>query len=227
MWLCASSSGHCRSCSTDLGLAPHIAWPTPSSAWMGLPSVAALFPEQPLLDAVLLLDQLETRQLAVVERANPTQLAGLLSLSDIVRAQARAARDASPRAQPTGEMSEVKDTLSDQPAFRRLPVFPHEPQTVLTAPSTEPHHHTVQLETDALAIGQPLHTLDLPAGVLLVTIERAGQTLIPHGETVLAVGDHVTLFAAPHQIQGALAALVGSAALDAIPSTSNADSTSG
>jgi Trk K+ transport system NAD-binding subunit len=59
--------------------------------------------------------------------------------------------------------------------------------------------------------------------VLLVTIERDGQTLIPYGETVLAVGDHVTLFAAPHQIQGALAALVGSAAVDGIPSPSDAD----
>ncbi len=184
---------------------------------------AALFPEQPLVDAVMLLDQLETRQVAVVERAHPTRLIGLLSLSDVVRAQAHAARDASPRAQSTGELSEVKETLSDQPAFRRLPAFPHEPQAVPTAPTTEPHHHTVQLETDAPAIGQAIHALDLPAGVLLVTIERAGQTLIPHGETVLAIGDHVTLFATPQQIQGALAALVGIAAVDSTPSPSDAD----
>jgi CIC family chloride channel protein len=57
---------------------------------------AALFPEQPLVDAVMLLDQLETRQIAVVERANPTQLAGLLSFSDILRAGARCARCQSP-----------------------------------------------------------------------------------------------------------------------------------
>jgi hypothetical protein len=144
-----------------------------------------------------------------------------------VGAQARAARADWQRAQPTGELSEVKETLSDQPAFRRLPEFPHEPQSIPTTPTTQPHYHTVQLEPDAPAIGQPLHALDLPAGVLLVTIERASQTLIPHGETVLALGDHVTLFAAPHQIQTALAALVGSAAADGIPSTSDADNTTG
>ena len=131
------------------------------------------------------------------------------------------------RAQPTDEFSEVKELLSDQPAFRRLPAFPHEPQAIPTAPTTQPHYHTVQLETDAPAIGQPVHALDLPAGVLLVTIERAGQTLIPHGETMLAAGDRVTLFAAPHQIQGALAALLGIAAVDDTAPTSDADSTTG
>jgi Trk K+ transport system NAD-binding subunit len=50
--------------------------------------------------------------------------------------------------------------------------------------------------------------------VLLVTIERAGQTLIPRGETVLAAGDRVTLFAEPPQIQGALAALIRIAVVD-------------
>jgi CBS domain-containing protein len=175
---------------------------------------AALFPDQLLVDAVVLLDQLETRQVAVVERANPAQLVGLLSLSDIVRAQARAARDTSPRAQPTGDLSEVKETLSDQPAFRRLPAFPRELQAVSAVPSTEPHYHTVVLESDAPAIGQPVYALALPTGVLLVTIERAGQTLIPQGETVLAEGDRVTLFATPHQIHAALAALIGNAAVD-------------
>ena len=184
---------------------------------------AALFPEQALVDAVMLLDQLETRQVAVVERAHPTKLIGLLSLSDVVRAQAQAARDASPRAQSTGELSEVKETLSDQPAFRRLPAFSHEPQAIPTTPTTQPHYHTVQLEADAPANGQPVHALDLPTGVLLVMIERAGQTLVPHGETVLAAGDRVTLFATPQQIQGALVALIGIAAVDRTPSTRDAD----
>ena len=139
----------------------------------------------------------------------------------------RTPRDASPRAQSTGELSEVKETLSDQPAFRRLPVFPHEPQAIPTTPTTQPHYHTVQLETDAPAIGQPLHALDLPTGVLLVTIERAGQTLIPRGETRLAIGDRVTLFATPQQIQSALAALIGSAAVERTPSLSDADSAAG
>jgi CIC family chloride channel protein len=188
---------------------------------------AALFPDQPLVDAVMLLDQLETRQIAVVERANPSHLTGLLSLSDVVRAQAQAARVAGSRAQPAGDLSEVKETLSDQPAFRRLPAFPREGQAAPAAPTTEPHYHSVLLSPDASAIGQPLHALDLPAGVLLVTIERAGQTLIPHGETVLAAGDRVTLFAEPHQIHGALAALSGIAAGDEKARPGTVDSAAG
>jgi CBS domain-containing protein len=35
------------------------------------------------------MEQQETRQLAVVDRADPTRLVGLLTLSDIVRAGAR------------------------------------------------------------------------------------------------------------------------------------------
>jgi CIC family chloride channel protein len=177
---------------------------------------AALFPEQPLVDAVILADQLETRQVAVVERATPTQLAGLLSLSDIVRAQARAARDASPRAQPTGELSEVKETLSDQPAFRRLRPFPPEPPAATAPPETELRYHIVVLTPDAAAVGRFVRALELPRGVLLVTIERDGQTLAPNGATMLAAGDRVTFFAQPQHLATTLTALTGSSAVDGV-----------
>ncbi len=51
-----------------------------------------VYADQPLMEAVLLMDQWETRQLAVVERAQPTRIVGILTMSDIVRAQARAVR---------------------------------------------------------------------------------------------------------------------------------------
>ena len=49
----------------------------------------------------------------------------------------------------------------------------------------------------------------LPPGALLVTVERGAQTIVPHGSTVLAAGDQVTVFAPPPQLEAALAALRG------------------
>jgi Trk K+ transport system NAD-binding subunit len=45
--------------------------------------------------------------------------------------------------------------------------------------------------------------------VLLVTIERAQQTLAPQGATVLAAGDQITLFAPPQHLVTALRVLLG------------------
>jgi NhaP-type Na+/H+ and K+/H+ antiporter len=77
------------------------------------------------------------------------------------------------------------------------------------APEGELHYHTVTLAADAPAVGQAVRALDLPAGVLLVTIERDQQTLAPQGGTLLSAGDRITLFAPPQQLSSALVALTG------------------
>jgi len=50
-----------------------------------------VFPDQPLVRAVVHMNRSKVRQLAVLERGDGTGLIGLLTMSDIVRAQARAA----------------------------------------------------------------------------------------------------------------------------------------
>lgn len=50
-----------------------------------------VFPDQPLLRAVVHMEKSKSRQLAVLERGDGKELIGLLTMSDIVRAQARAA----------------------------------------------------------------------------------------------------------------------------------------
>jgi Trk K+ transport system NAD-binding subunit len=45
--------------------------------------------------------------------------------------------------------------------------------------------------------------------VLLVSVERAGDTLVPRGETLLKAGDVVTLFAEPDNLPRALKLLNG------------------
>ena len=167
-----------------------------------------LFADQPLLDAVVRMDQLETRQLAVVDRAAPTRLIGLLALSDIVRAQARVAHAVRGEQPAMPTFSEVQTTLIDQVAFRRLRPFTPDQQVDAT-PASDLRYHTVILAPDAPAVGQPVRALALPPGVLLVTIEREHQTLAPHGGTVLASNDRITLFAPPQHLPAALAALTG------------------
>jgi hypothetical protein len=51
-----------------------------------------LFADQRLVDAVVALDQSESHQIVVVERSALQRLAGILTLSDIVRTQAQVVR---------------------------------------------------------------------------------------------------------------------------------------
>jgi CBS domain-containing protein len=50
-----------------------------------------IFPDQPLVRAVVHMNRSKVRQLAVLERGDGRGLIGLLTMSDIVGAQARAA----------------------------------------------------------------------------------------------------------------------------------------
>ncbi|MDQ3907728.1 MAG: chloride channel protein [Acidobacteriota bacterium] len=63
-----------------------------------------VFADQPLVDAVVLMNRADARQLAVLSRADETRLAGLLTMSDIVRAHAHAAQGSTKET----ELKEVK-----------------------------------------------------------------------------------------------------------------------
>ena len=47
-----------------------------------------------------------------------------------------------------------------------------------------------------------------------MTLERDRQTLVPRGDTMLLVGDRVTLFAPPLQLPGAVVILTGTSSAD-------------
>lgn len=67
--------------------------------------------------------------------------------------------------------------------------------TVSAPSSTSPEARLIdfELDEDDAAVGQPVRALSLPENSLLVSVERAGHTLIPHGDTVLLAGDRVTM----------------------------------
>jgi CIC family chloride channel protein len=64
-----------------------------------------VFPDQPLVEAVVLMSRDDARQLVVLSRGDNSRLAGLLTMSDIVRAHAQAAQSAEGFA---SELKEVK-----------------------------------------------------------------------------------------------------------------------
>jgi Trk K+ transport system NAD-binding subunit len=82
-------------------------------------------------------------------------------------------------------------------------------QTERVDVQTSPRYRRVQLQAGAPAAGKAVRALRLPAGVLLVSVERAGDTLVPRGETLLKAGDVVTLFAEPDNLPRALKLLNG------------------
>jgi hypothetical protein len=110
--------------------------------------------------------------------------------------------------------SDIKETPTDQPAFQRLRPFVPEQPAASTPLESELRYHTLVLAPDAPVVGQAVRELDLPQGTLLVTIKHNGQMLVPRGETVLAAGDQVTLFASPQQLRRSLAAIAGSSPTD-------------
>jgi Trk K+ transport system NAD-binding subunit len=65
------------------------------------------------------------------------------------------------------------------------------------------------LAPDAPAVGQAVRALDLPPGVLLITIERDHQTLIPQGRTVLDAGDVLTILAPAAEMAAIQRQIVG------------------
>lgn len=71
-----------------------------------------IFPEQLLVRAVVHMDRSQVRQLAVLARADDQRLVGLLTMSDIVRAQARAARAAGEADRTiTPDLTSTKESL--------------------------------------------------------------------------------------------------------------------
>jgi CBS domain-containing protein len=157
--------------------------------------------DQPVLAALALMDQTDTSELPVVDQRAAPRLIGMLTMGDIVHAQATAL-DQSGLAQSLDgrPMSEVADILR-LPRFTPLPSLAASSADA-SAPAADEtlHYHLVTVPAESGLVGESLEHLHLPAGVLIVMIERGPQALIPHGRTRLAAGDRITLVAARRHI---------------------------
>jgi Trk K+ transport system NAD-binding subunit len=63
-------------------------------------------------------------------------------------------------------------------------------------PSDQAEFLEVELAAGSPALGKPIAALSasLPHDCVIVAVRRHGSLLIPHGDTVLRVGDQVTAF---------------------------------
>jgi CIC family chloride channel protein len=165
-----------------------------------------LLADEPLLNAVILMDEQETHQLAVVQRSEgEVRLRGMITMSDIVRAQARLARDEDHESPP---LSEAHDTLDERSVLDRLRAFGPVQANGSIGSSGLCYHETV-IEAASPAAGRLVRALHLPEGVLLAAIGREERLLIPQGDTEILSGDRVTLLAPASRMAEALQVLHG------------------
>jgi cell volume regulation protein A len=66
--------------------------------------------------------------------------------------------------------------------------------TVITG-DDGPQLHEITVEPDAPAVGRQLVDLALPAGVLVVLVQRGPESFMPQGSTVIAAGDGMLIAA--------------------------------
>ncbi|RMF88945.1 MAG: CBS domain-containing protein [Nitrospinota bacterium] len=132
-------------------------------------SLLTVYPHDTLLTALERLDTRDVGRLPVVDPQNPKKIVGLIRRYDIIRAYHRAILR--------------RETIQQRLLQRQAEEKP------------EVDFMEFDLNGDSPAVGKRVDQLPLPQDAVLVAIRRDGQTLIPHGNTSLKTGDHITVFA--------------------------------
>lgn len=127
--------------------------------------VVVAYPDEPVRAVLQRMAPRDLSRVPVVARENPRQLLGLVRRNEIVRAY---------------ELGMVRRGF----ALGHLPGMPQG-----TAEAQFP------IPPDAPIVGKTLAELHLPDAFLVIHIHRDGESIVPHGDTVLQAGDVVTLLA--------------------------------
>lgn len=143
------------------------------------------YPDETMGVALARMSRLGLGRIPVVERADPDRLLGVIRREDIIRAY-NVALTRRAEIQQRGKTLHLRDV--DGTRFVDL-----------------------TLEEGHLAVGRSIMEVarDMPSECVLVSIRRAGEVLIPHGQTVLAAGDLVTAFVREDQRPALLTCLTG------------------
>ncbi len=125
------------------------------------------YPDEPVGAALRRLSIRDVGRLPVVTRENDRELIGVVRRQDIVRAYNMALLARVDR----------KMRASQHAAHRHT-------------------HHFVEctISPESSAVGKSIRDLTLPHDSVLVNVHRGSAQLIPHGDTVLQVGDHITAY---------------------------------
>jgi CIC family chloride channel protein len=127
--------------------------------------VVTVCPQDPLSKALMMMSGRELGRLPVVDPADPSRLVGLLRREDIVRAYRHA----------------ILHKLETQ----------HESESLSLGHLTHTEVFQIPLGAGMAAVGQRIRDLQLPPQVLIISVRRDAEVLIPHGETLLQPGDTV------------------------------------
>ncbi|RMF88946.1 MAG: CBS domain-containing protein [Nitrospinota bacterium] len=135
-------------------------------------SLLTVYPDDTLLTALERLDTRDVGRLPVVDPQNPKKIVGLIRRYDIIRAYHRAILR--------------REAIQQRLVHRQLEERP------------EVDFVELVLDRSSPAVGRRIDEIPLPYDALIVAIRRNGHTMIPHGNTVLKPGDHITVFAEKH-----------------------------
>jgi len=128
--------------------------------------VVTVYPDETVGTALRRMAPRDISRLPVVAREDPRQLVGVVRRNDIVRAYEVGAL----RREEARRRAETTDVVAD----------------------THAQFIDVPLHLGDSAIGQTVADLSLPREAVLVSIRRGQDLIIPHGDTILQIGDVVT-----------------------------------
>jgi CIC family chloride channel protein len=131
--------------------------------------VITAYPDETLEDVLRNFGAMDVGRIPVVDRSDPQRIVGMLRRVDIIRSYSRSLRDWRQRKRHLDSL-QIKDATSA---------------------------HTVQLEIlpTFAAVGKPLRDLELPKDMVIVSVRRAGQLIVPRGDTRLEGGDQIVAVA--------------------------------
>jgi CIC family chloride channel protein len=129
------------------------------------------FPDESIGDALSRMSTRGLGRLPVVDRDDPYELLGLIRRQDIIKAY------------------DLALTRRDEIQARSQRV-----QELKKQDGTE--FVEIYLNADDAVVGQSVQSVaaQLPDDCVLISIEREGKVIIPHGSTLFEAGDHITAF---------------------------------
>ncbi len=148
-----------------------------------LTEIRTVYPDQTLHEALNIFTAQRLRALPVVERDEPRRPAGLLRRADIMRAYAAA----------------VDRRASRDRRQRLRPV----------RESDDVRYLELRVSRESSLGGRLLSDVQLTEDAVIVAVRHEGATLIPRGQTRLAVGDRVTVIAASSAVAAVRAMFEG------------------
>jgi len=129
-------------------------------------NLVTVFPDESVGTALRRMAPRDLSRLPVVSRDNPRLLVGLVRRNDIVRAYDVGVvrrEEARRRADVSRVVNESRAEFID-----------------------------IVITSDSKAVGKQVVDLEMPRAVILVSIRRGQELVIPHGDTTLLAGDHLT-----------------------------------